>query len=83
MIVHSIHHTKYTYHKRLYHNAGNTLKTHNEYSFWTLLGGGTTAIANGVLCLHTEEETGCETVNVRDARCPRFIFTLKQRVQRK
>jgi hypothetical protein len=48
----------------------NALKAHDEYSFGTLLGGGTETVSDGVLGLDAEEEAAGKAEDVVDARGP-------------
>jgi len=51
-------------------NTRNALNAHDEYSFGTLLGGGTETVSDGVLSLDAEEKAAGEAEDVVDAWGP-------------
>jgi hypothetical protein len=60
-------------HEGLDHDAVDGLEAHDEDRLGALLGGGSHAIADGVLRFDGEQEAGRERVDVEDARLPAIV----------
>lgn len=66
------------HHEGVDHGSQYSLQQQQHGAHWTLIGDDAVAVANRGLCLDGEEEGRDETIDIVDARRPRFIFQMVQ-----